>query len=85
MDGLERRSCGIDRKLGWTSVNANLHVGPLWEAFNIKVRSPEKFMEVSVVKVSDVDGLLSLDMTITAKTTVWKERISNRVVSVIVF
>ena len=48
----------------------------------MKVRSPEKFMTVSVVKVSPVDVLLSLSMAIKANSAIMKEQIwMNRVAS----
>ena len=79
MGGPEQRSCGaascIDCKLVWTSINANVRAGAWWEATNMKVRWP-KFVDVSSVKVPEVDGLLSLSMTVKAKTTIVKERIS---------
>ena len=33
----------------------NVHVGALWEALNMKVRSPRKFMDARVVQVPDVN------------------------------
>ena len=51
-----------------------------------KARSPEKFMDVSDVNVSDEDGYLSRSMTINANNKIVKERIwINRVASEIVF
>ena len=35
----------------------------LWEALDMKARSPKKFMNVSNVKVSVEDGVLSRNMT----------------------
>jgi hypothetical protein len=72
--------------LGWTSDTVNVHVDALWEALNMKARSPEKFMDVSDVIVSDADGYLSRSMTIKANNKIMKERIwINRVASEIVF
>ena len=46
----------------------------------MKARSPEKFMDVSDVKVTDEDGFLSCSMMIKAKNIIMKERIwINRV------
>ena len=46
----------------------------------MKARSPEKFMDVSDVKVTDEDGFLSRSMMIKSKNTIMKERIwINRV------
>ena len=44
--------------LGWTSDILNMHVDVLWEELETKARSPEKFMDVSDVKVSAEDGFL---------------------------
>ena len=43
--------------LGWTSDIENVHVDALWEALDMKACSPENFMDVSDVKVSDEDCL----------------------------
>merc|ERR1711916_348573 len=72
--------------LGWSSDNVTVHVDALWEALTMKARSPDKFMDVSDVKVSDEDGYLSRSMTIKANNKIVKERIwINRVASEIVF
>ena len=42
--------------LGWSSDNVTVHVDALWEALTLEARSPDKFMDVSDVKVSDEDG-----------------------------
>ena len=41
----------------------------------MKAPSPEKFMDVNDVKVTDEDGFLSRSMMIKAKNTIMKERI----------
>ena len=52
----------------------------------IEARSPDKFMDVSDVKVSDEDGYLPRSMTIKANNMIVKERIwMNRVASEILF
>ena len=72
--------------LGWSSDNVTVHVDALWEALTIEARSPDKFMDVSDVKVSDDDGYFSRSMTINFNNKIVKERIwINRVVSEIVF
>ena len=55
----------------------------LWEALEMKAWSPDKFMKVTSVKVSD-DGLLLNSMMIKAKNTTMKERIIDRIVDVTV-
>ena len=37
--------------LGWSSDNVTVHVDALWEALTMKARSPDKFMDLSDVKV----------------------------------
>ena len=52
----------------------------------MKVRSPEKFMDVCDEKVTDEDGFLSSSVMIKARNTLMKERIwINRVASEFVF
>ena len=46
----------------------------LWEAIELKAWSPDKFMKVTSVKVSDEDGFL-----IKAKNTIVNERIIDRI------
>ena len=42
--------------LGGTSDVVDVHVDVLWVALEMKPRSPQKFMDVSGIKVSDADG-----------------------------
>ena len=79
-------------KLTLEAPNMNFHlclsisINSLWEALNVKASSPNKFMDVTSVKVSDKDGFLSRSMMIKARNTVMKERIRiNRVANEIVF
>ena len=62
----------------------NLPSKSLWEALEIKAWSPDKFMDVTSVKVSDEDGFLSNSMMIKAKNTIVNERIIDRIVDVTV-
>ena len=50
----------------------------------MKTWSPDKFMDVTSVKVSDEDCFLSNSMMIKAKNTIMKECIINRIVDVTV-
>ena len=61
--------------LGWNSDYVNVPVDALWKVVNMKARSPEKFMDVSDLNVSDEDGSLSRSMAINANNTIVKERI----------
>ena len=45
---------------------SSIPINSLWEALEMKARSPEKFMDVSDMKVTDEDGYLSRNMTIRA-------------------
>ena len=47
----------------------------LWEALEMKARSPEKFMNVSDVKVTDEDGYLIRNMTIKTNSNIVTEQI----------
>ena len=47
----------------------------------MKAWSPDKFMKVTSVKVSDEDGFLSNGMMIKAKNTIMKECIIDRIVA----
>ena len=62
----------------------NLPSNSLWEALEMKAWSPDKFMRVTSVKVSDEDGVLSNSMMIKAKNTIVKECIIDRIVDVTV-
>ena len=42
----------------------------LWEALNVKARSPDKFMDVSDMQVSDEDGYMTRNLTITANSKI---------------
>ena len=50
-------------------------INSLWEAFEMKAQSPEKFMDVSDVKVTDEGGSLQCSKTIKANNKIVKERI----------
>ena len=47
----------------------------LWEALEMRARSPDKFMDVSDVKMTGEDGFLSRSMMIKTKNIIIKERI----------
>ena len=53
----------------------NLHVDALWAIHDMKSRSPEKFVNLRDVKVTDVEVVLSRCMTMKAISTDMKERI----------
>ena len=53
----------------------SIPINSLLEALEMKARSPEKFVDVSDVKVLDEDGFLSCSMMIKAKNIIMKERI----------
>ena len=53
----------------------SIPINSLWEAPEMKARSPEKFVDVSDVEVTDEDGFLSRSKMIKAKNTILKERI----------
>ena len=58
----------------------------LWEALNVKACSPDKFMDVSDMQVSDEDGYMTRNLTITANSKIVNVRIwINPVISKIVF
>ena len=64
----------------------SIPINSLWEALNVEARSPDKFMDVSSVKVSDEDGFLVRSMTLTSNNTTVNVRIwINPVISEIVF
>ena len=50
----------------------------------MKAWSPDKFMDVTSVKVSDEDGFMSCSMMIKAKNSIMKECIIDRIVDVTV-
>ena len=54
----------------------------LCEALEMKAWSPDKFMKVTSVNVSDENGFLSNSMTIKAKNTIMKESIIDGIVDV---
>ena len=61
-------------------------INSLWEALNVKARSPDKFMDVSDTQVSDEDGYMTRNLTITANSKIVDVRIwINSVISKIVF
>merc|ERR1712174_84675 len=61
-------------------------VGALWEALEVQAREPEKFMEVTDVKVSDEEGFLLRTMTISANKTTLQEHVTiNREANEIVY
>ena len=53
----------------------SIPINSLWEALNVKARSPDKFKDVTSVKVSDEDGFLVRNMTLTPNNTTVRERI----------
>ena len=53
----------------------SIPINSLWEALDVKARSPDKFMDVRSVKVSDEDGFLVRSMTLTSNNTTVRERI----------
>ena len=58
----------------------------LLEALNVKARSPNKFMDVSDMQVSDEDGYMTRNVTITANSKIVNVRIwIHPVISKIVF
>merc|ERR1712137_25917 len=71
---------------GWSTGAIESSVDALWEALEVQARQPEKFMEVTDVKVSDEEGFLLRTMTISAnKTTVQEHVMINREANEIVY
>ena len=57
-----------------------------WEALNVKARSPDKFMNVSDMEISDEDGYMTRNLTTTANSKIVNVGIwINPVISEIVF
>ena len=57
-----------------------------WEALNVKARSPDKFMDVSDMQVSNEDGYMTSNLTVRANSKIVNVRIwINLVTSKIVF
>merc|ERR1712157_176854 len=71
---------------GWSTGAIELSVDALWEALEVQAREPEKFMEVTDVKVSDEEGFLLRTMTISANKTTLQEHVTiNREANEIVY
>merc|ERR1712176_1748409 len=71
---------------GWSTGAIESSVDALWEALEVQAREPEKFMEVTDVKVSDEEGFLLRTMTISAnKTKVQENVMINREANEIVY
>jgi len=62
--------------MGWTSPEiTSVTYDGIWEALIDKARSPEKYMDVSDVKVADREGFLARTMTVNAK----KKRVDEHI------
>lgn len=82
VENLEKKLVGY----GWSTGAIELSVDALWEALGVQAREPEKFMEVTDVKISDEKGFLLRTMTISAnKTTVQEHVMINREANEIVY
>ena len=72
-DGIRRRN--RLQPLGPGRHPSRKRINSLRNALEMKARSPEKFMDLSDVKVTDEDGFLSRNNTIKANNKIVKERI----------
>jgi hypothetical protein len=82
LDSVLKRNVG----LGWSSQTLDVNIDALWAALDVKARSPEKFMDVTSVTVSDEDGFLLRSMTLRSNNKTVRERIRiDRVASEIVY
>jgi len=82
VDGLEDKVVGY----GWSTGAIEVSIDAIWEALTVQAREPEKFMEVTDVKICDEEGYLLRTMTITANnTTVQEHVLINREANEMVF